>query len=123
MEKISEPEKDLFGVCPFVTTQKLLSGKWTLIILHYLSEKTMRFNELQRMLPQITQTTLTKQLRMMEEHGLIIRTVYQQIPPKVEYTLSDLGRNFSPVLRELELWGKQYIDYMQSKTTNPTAQE
>lgn len=120
MEKISEPEKDLFGVCPFVTTQKLLSGKWTLIILHYLSEKTMRFNELQRMLPQIT---LTKQLRMMEEHGLIIRTVYQQIPPKVEYTLSDLGRNFSPVLRELELWGKQYIDYMQSKTTNPTAQE
>lgn len=123
MEKISEPEKDLFGVCPFVTTQKLLSGKWTLIILHYLSEKTMRFNELQRMLPQITQTTLTKQLRMMEEHGLIIRTVYQQIPPKVEYTSSDLGRNFSPVLRELELWGKQYIDYMQSKTTNPTAQE
>lgn len=108
-------EKDLFGICPFVTTQKILTGKWTLIIMHCLSERTIRFNELQRTLPTLTSTTLTKQLRMLEDHGLIIRTVYNQIPPKVEYSLSDLGKNFQPVLNELEIWGNQYIDFIKNK--------
>lgn len=110
-------EKDLFGICPFVTTQKILTGKWTLIILHFLSESTFRFNELQRTLPTLTPTTLTKQLRMLEENGLIIRTVYNQIPPKVEYSLSDLGRNFKPVLDELQIWGDLYIDFLKDKVS------
>lgn len=109
MEKTN---KHLFGVCPFVTAQKLLTGKWTILILHFLSDRTMRFNELLRELPNLTQTTLTKQLRMMEENGLVIRTVYNQIPPKVEYSLSDLGRKFEPVLEELEKWGDEYIKYL-----------
>lgn len=104
-------EKDLFGVCPFVTAQKILTGKWTLLIMHHLNMKTMRFNELQRNLPELTQSTLTKQLRTMEENGLVVRTVYNQIPPKVEYSLSDLGRQFDPVLKSLEIWGSQYIEY------------
>lgn len=104
-------EKDLFGVCPFVTAQKILTGKWTLLIMHHLNMKTMRFNELQRNLPELTQNTLTKQLRTMEENGLVVRTVYNQIPPKVEYSLSDLGRQFDPVLKSLETWGGQYIEY------------
>ncbi len=108
-------EKELFGVCPFVTAQKILTGKWTLLILHHLSEKTMRFNELQRALPNLTQTTLTKQLRMMEENGLAVRTVYNQIPPKVEYSLSKLGKQFMPVLASLETWGNHYIDYLESQ--------
>jgi len=108
-------ENDMFGVCPFVTAQKVLTGKWSLIIIHLLSEKTMRFNELKRTLPNLTQTTLTKQLRMMEDHGLIMRTVYNQIPPKVEYSLSQLGRQFKPVLDELEIWGNQYIDYLKEQ--------
>lgn len=108
-------QKDLFGICPYVTAQKILTGKWTLLIMHHLSIKTLRFNELQRELPSLTQTTLTKQLRMMEENGLITRTVYNQIPPKVEYSLSDLGRQFMPVLEALEVWGNQYIAFLRSK--------
>ena len=108
-------EKDLFGICPFVTAQKILTGKWTLLILHHLNLKTMRFNELQRALPDLTQATLTKQLRMMEENGLIVRTAYNQIPPKVEYSLSELGKNFSPVLDALEIWGTQYIDFLKKR--------
>lgn len=61
-------EKELFGICPYVTAQKLLTGKWTLLIMHHLSENIMRFNELHRALPDLTQATLTKQLRMMEEN-------------------------------------------------------
>jgi len=108
-------EKDLFGVCPFVTAQKILTGKWILLIMHHLNIRTMRFNELQRELPNLTQATLTKQLRNMEGNGLIIRTVYNQIPPKVEYSLSELGRRFNPVLNSLETWGEHYIDYLKTK--------
>jgi len=108
-------DKDLFGVCPYVTAQKLLTGKWTLLILHLLSEKIMRFNELQKGLPNLTQATLTKQLRMMEENGLVIRTVYSQIPPKVEYSLSELGIQFDPVLTALKVWGDRYIEYLENE--------
>lgn len=107
-------DKNLFGVCPYVTAQKLLTGKWTLLIMYHLSTHTMRFNELQRALPSITQATLTKQLRMMQENGLIVRTVYNQIPPKVEYSLSRLGRDFQPVLDAIGTWGAEYISFLQS---------
>ncbi|MDD3140482.1 MAG: helix-turn-helix domain-containing protein [Lachnospiraceae bacterium] len=108
-------EKDLFGICPYVTAQKLLTGKWTLLILQHLNERLMRFNELHKVLPGLTQATLTKQLRMMEENGLIIRTAYNQIPPKVEYSLSELGEHFKPVLDALEIWGTEYINYLEKK--------
>lgn len=98
-----------FGICPYVTVQKLLSGKWTLIILFLLAKKTMRFSELQREIPRLTQATLTKQLRTLEKDGLIIRTVYNQIPPKVEYSLSDMGEKFKPVIKSLKDWGDEYI--------------
>lgn len=107
-------EESLFGICPFITTQKILAGKWTLLIMHQLSLKTMRFNELQKELPRLTQATLTKQLRMMEENGLIIRTSYNQIPPKVEYSLSKLGVQFKPVLDALQVWGTEYIAFLKS---------
>lgn len=109
-------KEDLFGICPYTTAQKILSGKWTLLILYNLSLKTLRFNELQRALPDLTQTTLSKQLRMMEQHGLITRTVYNQIPPKVEYSLSKLGRDFEPVLSALEIWGNKYIEFVKKET-------
>lgn len=107
-------QEDLFGICPYVTAQKLLTGKWTLLIMHHLSTNIMRFNELLRALPNLTQATLTKQLRMMEENGLIVRTVYNQIPPKVEYSLSELGNHFRPVLEALQVWGNEYIDYLKN---------
>jgi DNA-binding HxlR family transcriptional regulator len=105
-------EKDLYGVCPYVTAQKILSGKWTIIILEQLGQKTMRFNELQRALPEMTQATLSKQLHSMEANGLIIRTVYNQIPPKVEYSLAEMGKQFAPVLDTIKNWGNQYINYL-----------
>ncbi|MBU2702801.1 DNA-binding HxlR family transcriptional regulator [Sporomusaceae bacterium BoRhaA] len=107
-------EKDLFGVCPFVTAQKILTGKWVLLIMHHLNIKTMRFNELHRELPDLTQATLTKQLRTMEKNGLINRAVYNQIPPKVEYSLSELGKQFKPVLDSLQIWGNQYIKFLKT---------
>jgi DNA-binding HxlR family transcriptional regulator len=113
MEEIMQ--EDLFGVCPYVTAQKLLTGKWTLLIMQHLSEQIMRFNELHKVLPDLTQSTLTKQLRMMEENGLVIRTVYNQIPPRVEYSLSELGKHFKPVLDALEIWGDEYIDYLKTQ--------
>ncbi|MFA0814833.1 MAG: winged helix-turn-helix transcriptional regulator [Anaerofustis sp.] len=102
-------ETDLFGKCPYATAQKVFSGKWSILLIQFLSERTYRYGELQRKLPEVTQTTLTKQLRKLEEFGLIHREVYQEVPPKVEYSLTELGRDFSPVLEEFKLWGEKYI--------------
>ncbi|MEA5085264.1 MAG: helix-turn-helix domain-containing protein [Lachnospiraceae bacterium] len=108
-------KEDDFGKCPYVTVQKLLSGKWALVILFLLLNRTMRFSELQRELPKLTQATLTKQLRTLEENGLIIRTIYNQIPPKVEYSLSDIGEKFKPVMESLRVWGDEYINFLNSE--------
>jgi DNA-binding HxlR family transcriptional regulator len=108
-------QQDLFGKCPYTTAQKVLFGKWSILIIYYLSEKTCRFSELQHKIPAITQATLTKQLRSLEEYDLIIRTVYPQVPPKVEYQLSEIGTEFIQVLEHLEIWGNKYIDFYKSK--------
>ncbi|MBK1813161.1 helix-turn-helix transcriptional regulator [Clostridium sp. YIM B02505] len=108
-------QEELFGRCPYATAQRILSGKWAVIILHHLSEKKLRFNELQRLLPEITQATLTKQLRALEEYGVVTRTVYAQIPPKVEYDLSDIGKEFTEVLDSLKVWSDKYIAFCNSK--------
>lgn len=109
-------KKDLFGICPYTTAQKILSGKWTLLILYHLSTQTMRFGELQRTLPEMTQATLSRQLKEMEQNGLIVRTAYNQIPPKVEYSLDKLGRDFLPVLDALKVWGGKYIAHLNEHT-------
>ena len=108
-------DKDLFGVCPFVTAQRLIQGKWAILILHHLSASTTRFNELQRKMPKMTHATLSSQLKQLEAEGLIIRTEYPQIPPKVEYSLSEIGEKFAPVLESIRTWGMEYISYMQKK--------
>ncbi len=107
--------KDLFGFCPYVTAQKVLTGKWSIYILYLLSEGSIRFNELQRRMPEeMTHTTLSRQLKALEEEGLIIRTEYCQVPPRVEYRLSEIGEKFSRVLGELEIWGNEYIQYLRT---------
>lgn len=107
-----QPKKDLFGVCPYVTAQRLLCGKWSMLIMHLLSQGPVRFNQLQRRLPALTQATLSKQLKALEADGLIVRREYYQIPPRVEYSLSEIGLSFQPVLRELKIWGDKYIAHM-----------
>lgn len=102
-------DKDLFGLCPYATAQKLIQGKWAILILHNLQNKPVRFNELQRMMPKMTHSTLSIQLKQLESDGIIIRKQYDEIPPKVEYSLSDLGLAFKPVLDSIEEWGNLYI--------------
>lgn len=104
-------ENSLFGVCPFVTAQKLLQGKWAILILHALSEGTKRFNELERDI-QITHATLSSQLKYMEKEGLVHRTVYPEVPPRVEYSLTAMGRRFAPVLDSIRIWGEEYIEFL-----------
>ena len=83
--------------------------------MHYLSDGPIRFNQLLKMMPNMTPATLSKQLKKMENDGLIIRKEYPQVPPKVEYYLSSIGEKFLPVLESLEDWGKQYIEYMEEE--------
>lgn len=104
--------RDLYGKCPYVTAQKAVQGKWSILILHYLSEGPVRFNTLLKMMPSMTHATLSKQLKQLEEYGLIVRKEYPQVPPKVEYTLSEIGREFIPTLRCFHDFGEKYIEYL-----------
>lgn len=104
-------KNELFGICPFVTAQKLLQGKWAILILHALNEGTKRFNELERDI-QITHATLSSQLKYMEKEGLVHRTVYPEVPPRVKYSLTAMGRRFAPVLDSIQVWGEEYIEFL-----------
>ena len=89
---------------------------YTLEYVYLLTDGPIRFNELQRRMPEeMTHTTLSRQLKTLEKEGLIVRKEYQQIPPKVEYELSEIGEKFRRVLSELEIWGKEYIKYLNEK--------
>ena len=94
--------------CPVVTTLTLISDKWKVLILRDLMPGTKRFGELKKSIGTVTQKVLTAQLRQMEASGLLTRTVYAEVPPRVEYTLTDLGRSLRPVLDAMEAWGKAY---------------
>jgi len=95
--------------CPVEATLDLIDGKWKGVILFHLMAGAVRFNELRRRLGAITQRMLTRQLRELEESGLIVRTVYPQVPPKVEYTLSEDGRSLAPVIAALHDWGTGWL--------------
>ena len=94
--------------CPVETTLTLISDKWKVLILRDLMPGTKRFGELRKSIGTVTQKVLTSQLRQMEESGLVIRTVYPEVPPRVEYTLTDLGRSLVPVLDAMRNWGEDY---------------
>lgn len=99
------------GDCPVLAVQNLIAGKWKLSILWKLSQGTKRFNELQKLLPDISQGILTRQLRELEQDRLIHREIYKEIPPKVEYSLTEIGQSFMPVLNVLCHWGKNYLSH------------
>ena len=99
--------------CFFELTLSLIGGKWKPVILYHLAqEKVMRFGELGRSLPEITQRMLTKQLRELEADGLVHREVYKEVPPKVEYSLTELGHELIPIFLELRRWGMMYEERM-----------
>jgi len=94
--------------CPVASVQKIVHGKWSMVILYFISQGTLRFGELNRKMPMVTQAYLTKELRMLEDYGLVHREVYPQVPPKVEYSLTDMGKKFIPVLESLEKFAIEY---------------
>jgi DNA-binding HxlR family transcriptional regulator len=96
--------------CPVEATLHVIGGKWKPLILFYLLQGTKRFNELKKLLPdQVTQQMLTLQLRELERDGIVLRKVYAQVPPKVEYSLTDMGRSLEPILLMMLDWGQQYL--------------
>lgn len=102
--------------CPVEATIQLIGGKYKAVMLWHLIESKKRFSELKRLLPNATEKMLTQQLRDLENDGLIIRTVYPVVPPKVEYSLSDFGRSIIPVLDAMCDWGKEYLHEKRKET-------
>jgi DNA-binding HxlR family transcriptional regulator len=99
-----------YDSCPLALVQRLLSGKRKIMILWYLSNKILRFSDIKRRLPDVTQKMLTQQLRSLEEDHLIFRHVYSEVPPKVEYGLTELGRSIIPVLEMMHQFGAKYLE-------------
>ena len=99
---------ELLPECPVATTVQLIGNKWKLLIIRNLRIRPWRFNELQKNLDGISQKVLTDSLRSMEADGLVTRTVYAEVPPRVEYSLSELGETMRPILDAMETWGKSY---------------
>lgn len=100
--------KEELPECPVATTVALIGSKWKLLIIRNLLERPWRFNELKKDLEGISQKVLTDSLRSMEEDGIITRTVYPEVPPHVEYALSDLGKTLKPILDSMVEWGNAY---------------
>jgi DNA-binding HxlR family transcriptional regulator len=101
--------------CPVERTLEVLNGKWKANILFHLLTGTKRFGQLRRLMPKVTQQMLTAHLRELERDGIIRREVYPQVPPKVEYSLTDLGRGLAPVFDSIYAWG---VGYLKSRVAN-----
>ena len=103
-------QKDLkeLPACPVETTLMLIGNKWKVLILRDLLTGTKRFGELKRSVGNVSQKVLTAQLRAMEESGLLTRKVYAEVPPRVEYSLTELGQSLKPILDALKNWGEEY---------------
>ncbi|MBO6505016.1 MAG: helix-turn-helix transcriptional regulator [Kordiimonadaceae bacterium] len=95
--------------CPVEAALEVIGGKWKGVILYHLLSETMRFNELRRVMPEITQRMLTKQLRELEADNLVLRKVYPEVPPKVEYSMTAYGKTLEPVIHSLREWGTEYL--------------
>ena len=101
-------KKEELPDCPVATTVQLIGNKWKLLILRNLLARPWRFNELRKSLDGISQKVLTESLRSMESDGIIVRTVYAEVPPRVEYSLSELGETLRPILDAMQAWGQEY---------------
>ncbi len=100
--------KEELPECPVATTVSLIGSKWKLLIMRNLLARPWRFNELQKSLDGVSQKVLTDSLRSMESDGIIVRTVYPEVPPRVEYSLSELGESMRPIIKSMEEWGHDY---------------
>lgn len=120
---MDHPTPAQMPMCPYVTSQRLLQGKWAILVLHYLADApnaTLRFNQLQAKMPSITHSTLSSQLKSLERDGLVSRTVFAEVPPRVEYSLTPIGERFRPVLDSIGVWGEEYLAWREGQTHLPS---
>lgn len=108
MELTESTAKQELPACPVETTLTLISDKWKVLILRDLMNGTLRFGELKKSIGHVTQKVLTAQLRQMEASGLLTRKVYAEVPPRVEYSLTELGKSLEPILDAMQSWGTDY---------------
>ncbi|MHB8072494.1 winged helix-turn-helix transcriptional regulator [Desulfosporosinus fructosivorans] len=106
--------KEEMPACPVATTVQLIGSKWKLLIMRNLLAETQRFGELKKSIPGISQKVLTDSLRSMEEDGIITRKVYAEVPPRVEYSLNELGESMRPIISAMEQWGTAYKNNQQN---------
>lgn len=114
-KKSNAPQSAADSCCPVETTLEAIGGRWKVLIIHHLLEGTQRFSELARRLHGVSARTLTRQLRELEEAGVIDRYVHQQIPPRVDYSLTALGRKLTPILDAMHQWGQE-LERRRSRT-------
>ncbi|CAP54128.1 winged helix-turn-helix transcriptional regulator [Gluconacetobacter diazotrophicus] len=111
MPRIRHRRLDCSPGCAVEATLELIDGKWKGVILFHLLQGTMRFNAIRKRLPNVTPRMLTAQLRELEHDGFVLRTVYAEVPPKVEYTLTERGRSLEPVIMALKSWGDAHTSF------------
>ncbi len=104
--------KEELPICPVETALRVIGSKWKLMIINELLSSTKRFNELMNRLSPISHKVLTENLREMENDGVVVRTVYSEMPPKVEYSLSDLGSQIQTLMDYISSWGEEYQEYI-----------
>lgn len=109
------------NMCPAEITLRVIGGKWKPVILWHLKDGVKRFSELKRAIPGVTQRMLSQQLRELERDGVVLRKVYAQVPPKVEYTLTEFGRTLQPILRMMCKWGAEHARRVHNRSKS-TAQ-
>lgn len=115
--KHNEEFPGCFG-CSVAVTVDVIGGKWKGVILYHLTNGTLRYNELRKLIPTVTQRMLTLQLRELEQDGIVYRNIYQQIPPKVEYSLTEFGETLKPIISEMRNWGESYGKAVKSKRSS-----
>jgi DNA-binding HxlR family transcriptional regulator len=115
------PQLALPAECPLSAAMAAIGGKWNLICLYWLDQRTRRFNELRRLMPDISHKVLTSTLRCLEREGLITRKVYAEVPPRVEYAISDHGESVRPIIQAVRLWGRQHLDWKHQAVAVPAS--
>ncbi len=105
-------KEDILPECPVATTVSLIGSKWKLLIMRNLLARPWRFNELQKSIDGISQKALTEALRSMVDDGIVIRKAYPEVPPRVEYSLTELGESMRPIIKAMENWGSAYKEQM-----------
>jgi DNA-binding HxlR family transcriptional regulator len=111
-------KEDILPECPVATTVLMIGSKWKLLIMRNLLARPWRFNELQKSIDGISQKALTEALRSMEADGIVSRTVYPEVPPRVEYALTELGESMRPIIKSMESWGLTYKEQMNSENVS-----